>query len=725
MYLTGNPIGPDGSNDPRDLSDNAQIIDVIATDTSKMETPSRLGDPLTTVAGMKQLVIDYLSGQGFESVHLQYVDGQPLTVIRPTQLIDRGNSVYRVKMPSTFPVTLSGNWAADSQLLIDVGDEALRATLASLSGSGIVGHDQQALEYPQDTVGAELLRQAENSDKVPNIESDIESLQKTSFAPASGAALIDLHYGALLGAGWTTADPPWSASDPQNLVDTVTTSAANVGSNSLSVASVARLAASMMIAVVGADGEYYPNRIDSITGNTIRLGISLPIGVALGARVSNFYRDDAHPNYRGGAAIADYALRILRNYRIPEHEFQSLAPDLWVAVGDASIAPNQSNEYSNPGTISVPGAGALVSGTNPNGGAQSRWVSLMGGDYCARVPVNVGFRTGGFSGLVTVYVDISTPDGLVQTVATSGDFTVGYGTSRLFELNFSAPANSRFRLRVITANGGGWSFSLGRLIVDRLGDFMPDVNRGRHVLLGDSWFVSGSGVERRISERLDQAEVISRGIVGNRASQLIERFDSDVAPLAPNFVWVMVGTNDYYAGVTPKAFEQQILQLKRMISGIGAQAIFFNASVGAVTYSPEQLSTSRAYAQQVDYLGSSEQPDGLMRGSRSANFFGTVTLAAGATLTIAVCPQRSRNTAALRNLLLSSSGLEVYLDYAADISGNSPIDRLTLSGSTEYQGEAAPRISGNSDLRYIFLRLRNPTASSITTLYSADVCWLR
>lgn len=146
MYLTGNPIGPDGSSDPRDLSDNAQILDVIATDTSKMETPSRLGELLTTVAGLKQIVIDYLAAQGFEAIHLQYVDGQPLTVLRPTQLIDRGGSVYRVRMPSTFPVTLTGTWATDAPLLTDVGDAALRQALASPGGAALIGTVQGPLD---------------------------------------------------------------------------------------------------------------------------------------------------------------------------------------------------------------------------------------------------------------------------------------------------------------------------------------------------------------------------------------------------------------------------------------------------------------------------------------------------------------------------------------------------------------------------------------------------
>lgn len=132
MYLTGNPIGPDGSNDPRDLSDTARIADVIVNDRSRMEVKSRLGVPLKTRAGMEQMVVDYLAAQGYESVHLVYTPGQSLVVQRPTQLIDYNGSVYRVKMPATFPVNLTGTWENDAPRLTDVGDAALRQALGSL-----------------------------------------------------------------------------------------------------------------------------------------------------------------------------------------------------------------------------------------------------------------------------------------------------------------------------------------------------------------------------------------------------------------------------------------------------------------------------------------------------------------------------------------------------------------------------------------------------------------
>lgn len=81
-------------------------------------------------AGMEKLVTDFLQEMGFEAAHLQYVDGVPLTVLRPTQLIDRAPSVYKVLSPATFPLMLTGTWATDQLLLVDVGDSPLRSELA-------------------------------------------------------------------------------------------------------------------------------------------------------------------------------------------------------------------------------------------------------------------------------------------------------------------------------------------------------------------------------------------------------------------------------------------------------------------------------------------------------------------------------------------------------------------------------------------------------------------
>lgn len=126
-YNTKNPVP---SADARDRYDNSQVFDELMNGPAP-STPDRLGVLRQSWAGMEQAFNAFLAASGFETQHLIYTPGSPLQVERPTQLIDYDGSIYRVKMPSRFPVTLSGNWATDQALLTDVADAALRQDLAN------------------------------------------------------------------------------------------------------------------------------------------------------------------------------------------------------------------------------------------------------------------------------------------------------------------------------------------------------------------------------------------------------------------------------------------------------------------------------------------------------------------------------------------------------------------------------------------------------------------
>lgn len=132
-YNTGNPVGTDGSSDPRDLYDNSGVIDVWATDRTRVTAPDRLGVERKTLHGMEQQVTDYLIAQGYESVYLVY--GAGVVVERQTQLVQRDGELYRVMNASDIPLTLTGTWADDAPKLQAVGDAALRQALQEGDGS--------------------------------------------------------------------------------------------------------------------------------------------------------------------------------------------------------------------------------------------------------------------------------------------------------------------------------------------------------------------------------------------------------------------------------------------------------------------------------------------------------------------------------------------------------------------------------------------------------------
>ncbi|HGM7524774.1 TPA: hypothetical protein ACKQG3_003950 [Pseudomonas aeruginosa] len=139
-YTTGNPLGSKG---PRDLYDNAENFDAAMNDRVNTTWNDRFGVTRPTLKGYEEQFNSFLAGSGFENPPLIYVDGSPLTVDRATQIIDRGGNLYSVKLPSSFPVVLSGNWPEDEGLLVVRGDQSLRQEITSISpseGSSIIGN---------------------------------------------------------------------------------------------------------------------------------------------------------------------------------------------------------------------------------------------------------------------------------------------------------------------------------------------------------------------------------------------------------------------------------------------------------------------------------------------------------------------------------------------------------------------------------------------------------
>jgi hypothetical protein len=137
-FNTGNPVG---STDARDLYDNAQNFDKLSVGTEH-SYPDRLGVSRKSWAGMEADFTDFLAASGFEPEVLEYVDGAPLTVDRPTQLIERAATpgiLYAIKLPSTFPASLSGTWSTDEAKLVIRVDDSLRGQLASTGGAALIG----------------------------------------------------------------------------------------------------------------------------------------------------------------------------------------------------------------------------------------------------------------------------------------------------------------------------------------------------------------------------------------------------------------------------------------------------------------------------------------------------------------------------------------------------------------------------------------------------------
>ncbi|HGK8909610.1 TPA: hypothetical protein ACKAE1_002688 [Pseudomonas aeruginosa] len=152
-YRTLNPLG---SKDPRDLYDNAENYDTAMNDRTNEQWLDRFDVNRPTWFGIEQRMNQFIQSSGWELPPLEYLDGSPLTVDRPTQLIERGGNLYTVKIPTSFPVTLSGAWPSDEPLLVYRSDQDLRQELASNTdlslGGALVGYKRSPLSSSITTV---------------------------------------------------------------------------------------------------------------------------------------------------------------------------------------------------------------------------------------------------------------------------------------------------------------------------------------------------------------------------------------------------------------------------------------------------------------------------------------------------------------------------------------------------------------------------------------------
>lgn len=149
-FNTGNAVG---STDPRDLYDNAENLDLLSVG-DEMEYLDRLGKARKSWAGLEQQFADFLASQGWESVFVQYAANA--VVQRPTQLIEREGELYRVRLQSDLPLTLTGTWAADASKLVAFGNKALRDQLAAAGGAGMVGYGSGTVQGELNNLNAKI-----------------------------------------------------------------------------------------------------------------------------------------------------------------------------------------------------------------------------------------------------------------------------------------------------------------------------------------------------------------------------------------------------------------------------------------------------------------------------------------------------------------------------------------------------------------------------------------
>ncbi len=131
------------------------------------------------------------------------------------------------------------------------------------------------------------------------------------------------------------------------------------------------------------------------------------------------------------------------------------------------------------------------------------------------------------------------------------------------------------------------------------------IKNKKHVFVGDSWFNDGALIER-LASKVVMSDIINKAIHGRTSADTLEAFDTDLSEVdSPNFIWVSLGTNDYWQKppVNTEDFINNLENIIIKINALGAKAIVIDSSVGIYDNGgPEPKGLSDRYANALHKL---------------------------------------------------------------------------------------------------------------------------
>lgn len=409
-------------------------------------------------------------------------------------------------------------------------------------------------------------------------------------------AFVDLHFGTLSGVGWFPTEPG-------AVVEATSRASVGAGTSNIPVSNTDGFSRGQLACYEATDGTLYPVVIKGVSkGEALHVDRPLPQPMAAGAKVFNFYRDDAHGNVHGFACVADDALRQLATRPILRRALQFKVASAWEPINGAQVQAVPTVDYSGVGAQVDDGMGMAVRVQTAGGGVASKPEVLLYENMVTNVVLNPGTSAGKQSAALDISVVELRKTG--EVIEAAKVRVIRDNTIVSQDIPYTIVAGSQVRIKVTVPSSGDSVFYPGSITHYHALSLPEDLNHGKHVMFGDSWFTPQAGLYNRIAERLDKAVVVSKGIAGNTAQQLVARFWTDVAPEKPDFVWIMVSTNNYYGDTSNEDFQRQITYLLDYIQSIGAKPIFFNPTVGAIVPNTNvnQLQKSRSYAINTLYV---------------------------------------------------------------------------------------------------------------------------
>ena len=131
--------------------------------------------------------------------------------------------------------------------------------------------------------------------------------------------------------------------------------------------------------------------------------------------------------------------------------------------------------------------------------------------------------------------------------------------------------------------------------------------RHRIVFLGDS-IVDGHTSLLLLAQALrqrggDQPVFVNAGVGGNTLRQMLERVERDVLPHDPDTVYISAGVNDAHQGVTPEAFEADLLAVIGILREHQIEPVLATPTPVAKDRPPEVQTRLQAFVEIVKAVG--------------------------------------------------------------------------------------------------------------------------
>jgi hypothetical protein len=402
--------------------------------------------------------------------------------------------------------------------------------------------------------------------------------------------VVDMHYGILRGTCWTAGEAGVVTAFP-------ITSSIAAGATSITTTGTPPVDG-QLVTYLSTDGQQYANVVTSVVGSTFTIDSPVIGGIAAGNNVTTFYYNAPHPNTYGYKAITDYATRN------PLRSYKNMAFYDPVSLYTGAVTRASGNNVIKPGGGSFPGwnINAAASGQ----GCSFSFVVNETGAHLLRLKIN----TLGNAVYLNVYTTVL--GGAVQYYG--GPITTDAATlveipiwSQRSADNLNTFVAQSLQVELTSTVVGASVFYIQRADFSEYDEVTANnLNWGKHVCFGDSWFAqdyppSAPGIVSYLQEKYQNAIFVNKGFGGYNAQGLVGLFDTEVAPQNPDFVWIIVGTNDYSSSTSADVEAFYVQQLKLKCQQIGATPIFFTPSVGDITVG-SNFDYSRQYADLIPYI---------------------------------------------------------------------------------------------------------------------------